>query len=330
MTQRFLITGATGFVGGHLAEACVTRGYSVRAIVRPESDVTLLNQLGVTLFRGELNDADILAKALNGVQHVVHAAAKVGDWGPVDDYRAVNVFAFRRLLDACKTRAIERFVHLSSLGVYEARHHYGTTEEEPLPAQHMDGYTQSKVESEQLALSYWRDHKLPVVVLRPGFIYGPRDRTVLPKLIQSLRTGVMKYIARGRYALNCVYVRNLVDAIFLATEKPDVVGKVFNITDGEFVSKRMFIDAVAYGMNLPSPKANVPLWIARIMANTMEKRARKKNKKTAPKLTQARLKFLGLNLDYSIEKARKELGYAPQTPFAEAIEETMAWYRENP
>jgi nucleoside-diphosphate-sugar epimerase len=220
-------------------------------------------------------------------------------------------------------------VHLSSLGVYEARHHYGTTEDEPLPVQHMDGYTQSKVESEQLALSYWRDHKVPVVVLRPGFIYGPRDRTVLPKLIQSLRSGEMKYIARGRYALNCIYVRNLVDAIFLATEKPDIVGKIYNITDGEIVSKRMFIDAVADGMNLSRPKSSVPLWIARIMANTMEKRARKKNKQSAPKLTQARLKFLGLNLDYSIDKARNELGYAPQTPFAEAIEETMEWYRHN-
>jgi 2-alkyl-3-oxoalkanoate reductase len=329
MSQRFLITGATGFVGGHLAEACVARGYSVRAIVRPESDVTLLNQLGVTLLRGELNDADTLGKALNGVNVVVHAAAKVGDWGPVDDYRTVNVFAFRRLLDACRSRNLDRFVHLSSLGVYAARHHYGTDETEPLPEQHIDGYTQSKVESEQLALSYYRDHKLPVVVLRPGFIYGPRDRTVLPKLIKSLRSGEMKYIAKGRYALNCIYVRNLVDAIFLAVEKPNVAGNIYNLTDGELVSKRIFIDAIADGMKISRPKASVPLWVARIMAHTMEKRARKKNKQTAPQLTQARLKFLGLNLDYSIEKARKELGYAPRTPFAQAIEETMAWYSAN-
>jgi nucleoside-diphosphate-sugar epimerase len=132
MTQRYLITGATGFVGGHFAEACIARGHSVRAIVRPQSDVTLLNQLGVTLFRGELSDTDVLSKALSGVQYVVHAAAKVGDWGPADDYRAVNVFTFRRLLDACKSRPLERFIHLSSLGVYAARHHYGTTEEEPM------------------------------------------------------------------------------------------------------------------------------------------------------------------------------------------------------
>jgi nucleoside-diphosphate-sugar epimerase len=329
MTQRYLITGATGFVGGHFAQACVERGFSVRAIVRPESDITLLNQLGVTVFRGELSDADVLNKALSGVQYVVHAAAKVGDWGPAEDYRTVNVYTFRRLLDACKSRQLERFIHLSSLGVYAARHHYGTTEDEPLPAQHIDGYTQSKVESEQLALSYYRDHKVPVVVLRPGFIYGTRDRTVLPKMIQSLRKGEMKYIAKGRYALNCIYVGNLVDAIFLAAEKPEATGKIFNLTDGEFVSKRTFIDAIADGMKIDRPNDSVPLWIARIMAHFMEKKARKKNKATAPKLTQARLKFLGLNLDYSIERARKELGYNPRTPFAKAIEETMAWYRAN-
>ncbi len=112
-------------------------------------------------------------------------------------------------------------------------------------------------------------------------------------------------------------------------EKPDAVGKIYNVTDGEFVSKRRFIDAVADGMKIARPKSSLPLWVARIMAHTMEKRARKKNKQSAPKLTQARLKFLGLNLDYSIEKARTELGYAPHTPFARAIEETMAWYRTN-
>ena len=118
---------------------------------------------------------------------VFHCAAKVGDWGPVEEYRAVNVEALRGLLEACRGRPLRRFVHFSSLGVYAARHHHGTDETEPLPERHVDGYTQSKVESEQLALRYHREHGVPVVVLRPGFIYGPRDRTVLPNLIEKLR-----------------------------------------------------------------------------------------------------------------------------------------------
>src|SRR5207302_5422217 len=179
----------TGFVGGHIAEALVERGWEVSAIVRPHSDTALLEQLGVSLIRGDVSDPQTVHKAVAEVEAVVHCAAKVGDWGPVSDYRAVNVEGLRTLLDACKGQALSRFVHVSTLGVYAARHHHGTDETEPLPARHADGYSQSKVEAEQLALRYEKDFGVPVVVLRPGFVYGPRDRTVLPRLIESLRVG---------------------------------------------------------------------------------------------------------------------------------------------
>src|SRR5262249_12996562 len=158
-------------------------------------------------------------------------AAKVGDWGPVEDYRAVNVEGLRGLLSACQGRPLQRFVHLSSLGVYAARHHYGTDESELLPERHMDGYTQTKVESERLALQYQREQGVPVVVLRPGFVYGPRDRTVLPRLIESLRRGELPYLGGGKRALNTIYVANLIDAIFLAIQTPGAVGKIYNLTD---------------------------------------------------------------------------------------------------
>src|SRR5205085_5190831 len=136
-------------------------------------------------------------KAVEGVEAGVHCAAKVGDWGPVEEYRAVNVEGLRHLLEACRGRPLRRFVHLSSLGVYEARHHHGTDEAEPLPEQHIDGYTQSKVEAEKLALAYYREHGVPVTILRPGFVYGPRDRTVLPRIADRLKEGSVIYIARG-------------------------------------------------------------------------------------------------------------------------------------
>src|SRR5262249_11720045 len=153
--------------------------------------------LGVTIHRGDVADARVVQRALEGVEVVAHCAAKVGDWGPVEDYRAVNVEALRGLLEACKNQPLQRFVHLSSLGVYAARAHYGTDGTEPLPAHHMDGYTQTKVEAERLALHYHREHRVPVVVLRPGFVYGPRDHTVLPKLIAALRQGEFRYLGDG-------------------------------------------------------------------------------------------------------------------------------------
>ncbi len=331
MSVRYFITGATGFVGSHLAEACVGRGDTVRTLARLGSDTGPLERLGVSIHRGDLTDRDEVRQALDGAEVVVHCAAKVGDWGPVEDYRAVNVEALRGLLEACRGRPLRRFVHLSSLGVYAARHHHGTDETEPLPASHMDGYTQTKVEAERLVLQYHREHEIPVVVLRPGFIYGPRDRTVLPKLVDTLRQRKFRWLGGGKKALNCIYVGNLVDAIFLAVEKPGAVGQIYNLTDGELVSKRRFIEALIKGLNLPQPKpVGLPLWLARLLAWNMERQARQQNAPNPPRLTQARLKFLGLNLDFSIEKAKRELGYQPRVNFEQGIQQTIAWYKDKP
>src|SRR5581483_10863098 len=331
MPSTCLITGATGFVGGHLAEACVRRGWSVHALARTGSDTRLLEHSGIVIRRGDLTDAAAVRAALAGVEVVFHCAAKVGDWGPVEEYRAVNVEGLRQLLEACRAMPLRRFVHFSSLGVYAARHHFGTDESEPLPQTHMDGYTQSKVEAEQLALRYQREHGVPVVVLRPGFIYGPRDRTVLPKLLENLRQGKVRYLGGGHQAMNTIYVGNLVEAAFLAVECPGAVGQVYNLTDGEAVSKRRFIETLAEGVGVPKPPSlSVPLWIARLAAHWMESRARRRGDPQPPRLTQARLKFLGLNLDFSIDKAKRELGYQPRVRFDEGMRETVAWYKQNP
>jgi nucleoside-diphosphate-sugar epimerase len=329
MSVRYFITGATGFVGGHVAEACVARGHTVSTIARPTSDTTLLDRLGAIIHRGDLADSSLVQRALEEVDVVVHCAAKVGDWGPVEDYRAVNVHALRSLLEACRGRPLRRFVHLSTLGVYAARHHYGTDETEPLPARHIDGYTQTKVEAERLILDYYRSYGIPAVLLRPGVIYGPREGAVLPRLIELLRVRRLPYLGGGKRAFNCIYIGNLVEAIFLAVDQPKALGQVYNLTDGEFVSKRRFIETVADGLNLPRPTRSVPLWLARIVAWQMERQARRSGAREPPRLTQARLKLFGLNLDYSIDKAKRELGYRPRFSFEEAMKETIAWYKQN-
>ncbi len=147
-----------------------------------------------------------------------NCAAKVGDWGTLDEFRALNVEAFRHLLDAASDSRVQRFVHVSSLGVYEARDHFGTDETTPPAADSLDAYTRSKVEAEALALRYREQRGLPIAIVRPGFIYGPRDRTVLPKLIKALRSGRFAYFGSGDQVLNCIYVKNLVHGLFLAAE----------------------------------------------------------------------------------------------------------------
>lgn len=328
--MRFLITGATGFIGGHVVDMCLEHEQQVSAIVRPTTDAAELERRGVTLYRGSLTDSAMLRDAVTESDVIVHCAARVGDWGPLAEYRAVNVEGLRALLDACKGQALSRFIHLSSLGVYAARHHYGTDETEPLPHRHRDGYSQSKVEAERLALSYYDEFGVPVVVLRPGFVYGPRDRTVMPRLIEGLRRRAVRYPgARGQRALNTIYVGNLVHAIWLAVGNDQAVGQVYNLTDGEPVSKRRFIEAVADAMGLPHPHLMPPYWLAWIVTWGSEKLAVVRGKKEAPIFNFTRLKFLGLNLDFSIAKARSQLGYRPRYSFDDAMVETMDWYKKH-
>ncbi len=326
---RYFITGATGFVGSHLAEACVQRGHAVVTLARPQSDTALLEKLGVQIIRGDLTDEAALRSAVEQADVVVHCAAKVGDWGPVDEYRAVNVEGLRRLLEAVRGEQLQRFVHLSSLGVYEARDHFGTDESVPPPETHIDGYTQTKVESEKLALRYHREHGVPVVVLRPGFIYGPRDRTVLPKLMKALQEKQVRYLGSGEQAMNTIFVGNLVDAIFLAVEKPSAIGQVYNLTDDEPVSKRRFLEAIADLSGLERPSRHVPLWLAKGLAKVLEGVARWRGAAQPPRLTQARIKFLGLNLGFSVEKAKRELGYQPRVKFEDGIEEAVSWWKRR-
>ncbi|MDG3006003.1 NAD-dependent epimerase/dehydratase family protein [Paludisphaera mucosa] len=322
--KTIFVTGATGLVGGHAVEEALARGHRVRALVRPTSDVRKLDEWGVEKVLGDLEDPAALARGAEGADWIFNCAAKVGDWGTLAEFRRLNVDALRLLLDAAVAARVERFVHVSSLGVYEGRDHYGTDETTPPAAESLDAYTRSKTEAEALALSYCKDKGLAVVVVRPGFIYGERDRTVLPKLLTNLRRGTFAYFGSGEQALNCIYAKNLVEGIFLAAETPEAVGQVFNLTDGEDVSKRRFVGRVAELAGLPAPTRKIPLKLAKFLAVVVEGGARLRGRKDAPIINKARYKFLGLHLDYSIAKARKVLGYKPPYGFDEAIARAMA------
>jgi nucleoside-diphosphate-sugar epimerase len=327
--KTIFITGATGLVGSHATEEAKRRGHRVRALVRATSDTRWLKEWGVETLVGDLEDAESLRAGVAGADWVFNCAAKVGDWGTLQEFRRLNVLALRLLLDAAVATKLERFVHVSSLGVYEGRDHHGTDETVPPAANSLDAYTRSKTEAEALVLDYQRRRALPAAIVRPGFIYGERDRTVLPKLLYNLRRGRFFYFGSGDQILNCIYVKNLVEGMFLAAANPAAVGEVFNLTDGEPVTKRQFVGRVAELAGLEPPTRRLPLGFARVLANLVEGAAKLRGAKNPPIINKARFKFLGLNLDYSIEKARRVLGYQPPFSFLEAIERAMAEHRPN-
>ncbi len=324
-----LVTGATGLVGSHVVDSLTAAGYQVRILVRNASQPASSQ---VEVVEGDILNPQAIVDACSGVNSIIHCAAKVGDWGPTAEYRAVNVTALKSLLEAARAQpAFRRFVHISSLGVYEARDHYGTDEATPVSKSSIDGYTLSKVEAEELVREFSTTHGLSAVSLRPGFIYGPRDRTVLPRVLDKLRTGQFAYLGSPDKLMNNTFVGNLVSAIMLALEKPDPLGPVYNITDGRLVSKREFIETIARVASLPLPRKIVPLGIAKPLAGLLERTWKLLGKKEAPLLSQARIKFLGYNLDFAHDKARDELGYRPELDFIDAMKLTVDWFsRQKP
>ena len=322
-----LITGATGLVGSHVAEQARQKGIRTRALVRSDSATDFLKQLGVELVDGNLDDAESLKNACHGVSVVVHCAAKVGDWGPTQEYRRINVEGTRSLLDAAlQLGSLQRWVQISSLGVYAGGDHYGTDETTKPSTQGIDGYTLTKVESEQLVCEYVAQKHLPAVILRPGFVYGPRDRTVMPRLMEKLRTRKFAYLGQPDKLMNNTFVGNLCEAIWLAIDNDAVVGEVFNVRDARAVSKQEFMNTICEIAGLPVPKKVVPLHVARFLSWHMEKLWKLLRRKEAPLVNRARIKFLGRNLDFEIEKALQQLHYRPSTYFSEAMKQTVDWF----
>ncbi len=320
---KVLVTGAGGLVGRRVAKDLIARGYQVTAVVRSEAHRQELESLGAECVSGDLADPRSLDAPLRTANIVVHCAAHIGDWGPAEKYRAINVVALEHMLGVVQTSDLfRRWIQVSSLGVYPAQHHYGTDETTPPSLTGLDGYTKTKAEAEVLINDHIDRHRLPAVIVRPGFIYGPGERHSVPRIIEKLNAGKMMFIGRGDKVLNNTYVGNLSDAILLAMENPRALGETFNIRDQRLVTREEYINTIADYLGKPHPK-QVPEWVARMLVGPMEAFAKLRGAQEAPLLTGARIKFMTLNLDFSIAKAKRVLGYKPRVDFREGIRETL-------
>lgn len=326
--QTVFVTGASGMVGDAVCRRALEEGYRVRALVRDPAAGKRLEQLGIETCLGDLNNPEGFADPLRDAEIVVHVAAHVGDWGPAEKYRQINVVALEKMLTIVEQGdRLQRWVQISSLGVYPAGDHYGTDETAPISLQGLDGYLQTKAEAEVVLKRHMETRKLPAVIVRPGFIYGPGDRHVLPNLVEKLESGKLKFIGKGDKQLNNTYVGNLVEGILLAMKHPAALGETFNITDSRLVTRQEFIGTICEFFGKPLP-GHAPEWLVRAAVKPMETVAKLLKAKSPPLLTGARVKFLANNLNYSIAKAQRVLGYSPTVDFQEGMKRTLEAFRQ--
>ena len=256
-----LVTGATGLLGSHVAEQLVRRGERVRALARPGSNQEFLRGLGVEIIPGDLEKNQGIDAACAGVDRVFHCAARVGEWGDPAQIRSQIVDLALNLKNACARSGNPRVVHVSSVTVYGKPDGPGPwSESQPLgnKVYRSNHYCHAKIAAEQV----WADYPGQVVIVRPSWIYGPRDRVTLPRVVKAFLSGRLALIGDGSNPLNIIYAPDVADGCVRAMDKgPD--RHVYNLSSGGQTSVKAFMDTVADELGLPRVRKRYPLALAK-------------------------------------------------------------------
>jgi nucleoside-diphosphate-sugar epimerase len=321
-----LVTGATGFLGTALVTELVKRGEEVRVLARDEQKARQQFGEAVTIITGEITDATEVARAVDGASIIYHLVGRLYHPSvPTELYRQTHVEGTRILLAACKGQSqLKRIVHCSTTGVHGAT---GTTPAaEDAPFAPTNPYEATKLEAELLALQAYKEDGLPVSVARPGLVYGPGDLHLLG-FFASIKKGLFRVIDGGKALLHPIYIDDMTTAFLLCAEKPEALGRSYNIAGERPVTIRELAEAIARAQGKTLPGGSIPLWLANLASDIFAIMPGMQGER-AP-LTRSRVAFLTHSRVYDISRARSELGFAPAVDLEEGMKRTAAWYRKH-
>lgn len=332
-TVPVFITGASGFIGGKLAERLLTTGRAVRVLARrplPE-----LAARGAEVILGDLHDPRALARGCASASTVFHVAGRVGVWGPPDDFFRVNVEGTRNVIAACRDAKVPRLVYTSSPSVvYNGGDLAGLDESAPLCTAAPCAYPTSKAAAEKLVLAA-NDQSLATVALRPHLVWGPGDKNVVPRIMTLARTGRLKIVGAGRNKVDITHITNVVDAHLLAEGalvQPDhpARGRAYFITNGEPVVLWDWINEVLRGVGIPEITKHIRLPVAYAAGGVMERLWRVLPLKGEPPMTRFVAKEMATDHWFDISAARRDLGYHPLVTMADGTAELIEHLRRSP
>ncbi len=321
--MKALVTGATGFLGSHIAERLVQRGDTVRALVRPSSDTALLERLGVELVTGDVEDPASLAPAMDGVDVLYHAAARVTDWGTWSQFKATTVDGTRNVMAAAVQAGVPRVLQISTDGVYALSAFRGVvTEYSPLERHFgwLDYYRRSKLMAERIARDLAERGHVGLTMVRPGLLFGERDRAMFPGIVAFLKSSSAAYLGRGDNPLPYVYVGDVADACILGATSEAAAGQTYNVVSDEPVTQKQVFDTIADTAGLRRPKRHMPTRLVYSIAMGMEAWCvLARRRKAHPELTRFAVILLAYDFREDASKLRRELGWSPKVPMAEAV-----------
>jgi nucleoside-diphosphate-sugar epimerase len=322
-----LLTGATGFLGSHVAQALARRDEPVRVLVRRPAQARGLQELGAQLVVGDLSSATTLDAAIKGCHSVIHCAALASDWGSWKDFREANDLGVGRLLKACEALSLDRFVHVSTTDVYGYPDRDGLDETTPFRDRGFP-YNSTKIAAERRV---WAaiSNGLPATIIRPGSIYGPRSITLGKEIVEYLRSG-SPLIRSGKVNAGFVYVENCVDLILLAMNHKDAVGTAFNSIDDGGQTWYDYFVALCRALNLKMPRWSIPRAVAYPSAWLMEIYGSLTRRAARPQATRTAVEIVSTRQGFSNVRARQRLGFLPSVGFEEGVDRTAQWLREQP
>jgi nucleoside-diphosphate-sugar epimerase len=323
--KTIAITGAGGFIGRRMVERCVERGFTVRGLDMSPGAAQFAEQAGAEMLVGDVCDPDTARQLCRGADVVFHTAAVVQEGGDPALFERVNIGGTRNMAAAAAEMGVRRFVQLSSVMVYGFDYPDDVTEDGPLRGEG-NPYCQTKIDSEQVALEFHDPAGMGVTIIRAGDVYGPRSMPWTVRPIELMRRRMFIIPNGGRGLLSHVYVDNLLDAVLLALER-DATGEALNITDGRRTTFREFFGY--YERMLGGRRVfTMPAGLLRLGVRLQCRISRRLGR--PPLATPDFIPFYARRGSYSIEKARRQLGYEPRVSLEEGMRNIERWLGESP
>lgn len=321
MPETAFVTGGSGFIGGRLIERLRSEGWDVRALARSDRSAEAVRALGAEPVKGDISDPGAIREGASGATHAFHAAAQVGDWGTRAEFVRDNVQGTHNVLAGAHAAGVRRFVHVGTEAALLAGQPLVNVDESaPLRPDSSALYSSTKALAEQAVRQANRDGSFETVVVRPRFVWGPGDTTVLPSLAAAVRSGQFRWIGGGRHRTSTTHVRNVAEGLWLGATRGKP-GAAYFVTDGEPVVFRDFVTRLLATQGIEAPDSDLPLPVARAVAAAGEGAWRALPLKGSPPLTRMALWVSSLECTIDISRARSELGYSPVVSIDDGLAE---------
>jgi len=325
LEAKTLITGATGFIGKHLATALTKRERKLKCLVRKTSRIKFLEQLGAELVYGDLNDINSLKTALHDVDTIYHAAGEVFA-AQEENYYRVNVSGLKNLLEACSNASVKKLIHFSSSSATGPNPQRDVPVTEDSPCRPITPYGMSKLEGEKVICQLSKQYHIPIIIIRPPLVYGPgvsQSSRVL-MFLNLINKGLFRTIGDGNNLVSLCYIDNLIHGLLLAEAEKKAEGQIYFLSDSRPYTVNEIATTIAQEQGNPIPAAHIPLWAATPLSMGLGILSKLFGFNSP--LTRNTVKELKNNWFVDISKAQKELGYQPRVEFKDGVRKTVEWF----